>query len=260
MQNQDPDAPSLPPVHEEPEPQNDFASRLMAALQKDEFVLHFQPIVPLVPQADGRSFNEIFIRFQEEDTKLLPPGMFFPVLKEAGVLPVLDRWVVNRIARHVRAGLQLDPQWNVPRYIVNLSDETLADEDFGQYVLQYADESYLSGGVLGFDISCDSAVANLESLMVLMEGLRPHGCSLTVAGFDGSADVVPELKVLEPDFVKVTASKVEPARMPEINRMGHELGAQTIAEQVENTRELDHLRRCKVDYAQGFGLAKVEPL
>jgi EAL domain-containing protein (putative c-di-GMP-specific phosphodiesterase class I) len=245
----------------EPEsPDDDTVDRLLSAMQEDEFVLHSQAIVPLVPQTDGRKFSEIFIRYQEEDAQLLPPGTFFPVFEEVGILPLLDRWVVNRMARHVRAGLERDSLWKVPRYIVNLSDETLADEEFGAYVLQYADKSYLSGGVIGFDISCDSALANLESVLELMDGLRPHGCSLTVAGFDGNEDVLPALKVLEPDFVKINASKVDPARVPEINRTCHELGVQTIAEQVENPQVLDHLRRCKVDFAQGFGLAKVEPL
>lgn len=249
---------SQPEVAPEPEP--DITSRLLSALQGDEFVLHTQAIIPLVPQPDGRGFNEIFIRFPEEDEKLLPPGMFFPMLEEVGMLPVLDRWVVNRMARHVRSGLNKNEHWNVPRYVVNLSDETLVDGEFGEYVLRYAEESYLSGGVLGFDISCDSAIANLESVMALMEGLRPHGCSLTVAGFDGNADVMPELKVLEPDFVKITATRIDPSRVPELNRLCHEIGAQTIAEHVENTRVLDHLRRCKIDFGQGFGIAKVEPL
>ncbi|HEX4984946.1 MAG TPA: EAL domain-containing protein [Burkholderiales bacterium] len=242
------------------ETEPDFTGRLLNALQEDEFVLHAQSIVPLVPQADGRGFNEVFVRFQEEDDKLLPPGMFLPVLEEVGMLPVLDRWVINRMARHVRAGLKQNSTWNVPRYVVNLSDDTLEDKEFGEYVLQYAGDSYLSGGVLGFDISCESALGHLESLIELMEDLRPHGCSLTVAGYDGNHDVIPELKILEPDYVKITAPRVDPARVPEISRVCHEIGAQTIAEQVENAKVLDHLRRCKVDFAQGFGLAKVKPL
>ncbi len=244
----------------QPERQKDIADRLLSALQEDQFVLYCQSIVSFVPQTDTRAFNEIFIRYQEEDAQLLPPGTFFPVLEEVGMLPYLDRWVVNRLARFVRAGLKIDPNWHVPRYIVNLSDETLTDEEFGPYVLQYADDSYLSQGVLGFDISCNSAMANRESLLHLMEGLRPHGCSLTVAGFDGNDASLTDLKALEPDFVKISATTIDPAKVPDINRMCHELGAQTIAENVEDERALDHLRRCKIDFAQGFGLAKVEPL
>ncbi len=244
----------------EPEVKTDIIKRLLSALQEDEFLLYCQPIVSFDPPTDGREFTEIFVRFQEEDAKLLPPGTFFPVLEEAGMLPYLDRWVVNRLARHVRAGLKINPDWNIPHFIVNLSDETLADEEFGAYVLQYADESYLSSGVLGFDISCASAQANRELLLRLMEELRPHGCSLTVASFDGSSDALADLKALEPDFIKISAAAIDPAAVPEINRMCHDMGALTIAEHVEDSQVLDHLRRCKIDFAQGFGLAKVEPL
>lgn len=244
----------------EPEPQKEIANRLMSALQQDEFVLYSQSIVPLVPQSDDWAFQEIFVRFKEEDAKLLPPGTFFPVLEEVGMLPYLDRWVVNRLARWVRNGLKILPDWPIPRSNVNLSNETLADPKFGNYVLQYVAASYLSGGVLGFEVSCESAIANREALGRLMSGLRPHGCGLTLSGFDGSDQLLELLKALEPDFVKISARAVDPARVSEINRMCHSLRARTIAEYVENNRVLEHLRRCKVDFGQGFEISPVEPL
>ena len=247
-------------MHREPEVLKDITDRLLSALQEDEFVLHSQAILPLIPQTDGRGFNEIFIRFQEEDEKLLPPGSFFPMLEEVGMLPYLDRWVINRLARFVRSGLKVNPVWNVPRYLINLSDETFADENFGEYVLKYADDSYLSGGVLGFDIAADSALANRQPLLKLMGQVREHGCTLSIAGFDGTAATLATLKEFEPNFIKFSAINADPARIPEINKMCHGIDAQIIAEHVENAKVLDHLRRCKIDFAQGFGLAKVEPL
>ena len=247
-------------MNSEPETEKDIADRLISALQQDEFVLYTQSILPLVPQRDDRAFKEIFVRFKEEDAKLLPPGTFFPVLEQCRLLTYLDRWVVNRLARWVRSGLKFLPDWKIPRYNVNLSDETLADPKFGDYVLKYVDNSYLSGGVLGFEISCDSAMANREPLRRLMAGLRPHGCNLTVAGFDGSEALLAELKALEPEFVKISALTVDPAKVSEINRMCHGLGAKTIAEHVENSRVLEHLRRCKIDFGQGFEISQMEPL
>lgn len=247
-------------MNSEPETEKDIADRLISALQQDEFVLYTQSIVPLVPQRDDRAFQEIFVRFKEEDAKLLPPGTFFPVLEECRLLPYLDRWVLNRLARWVRSGLKFLPDWKIPRYNVNLSDETLADPKFGNYVLKYVDNSYLSGGVLGFEISCDSAMANREPLRRLMAGLRPHGCNLTVAGFDGSKGLLAELKALEPEFVKISALTVDPAKVSEINRMCHSLRARTIAENIENGRVLEHLRRTKIDFGQGFEISQVEPL
>jgi EAL domain-containing protein (putative c-di-GMP-specific phosphodiesterase class I) len=240
---------------------NDITRRLMAALQEDEFVLYSQPILACVEQQDeGRALNEIFVRFGAEDAQLLPPGAFFPVLEEAGMLPLLDRWVVNRLARHVRAGLKIDPSWEVPCFMINLSDETLADDQFPEYVLQYADDSYLGFGVLGFDVSCKSAVAHARSLQRLMAGLRPHGCSLAVADFDGSDEALARIRDLGPEFIKISAAAIDPARVSDVNRKCHELGAQTIAEYVEDRDVLHHLRRCRIDFAQGFELARAEPL
>ncbi|HWH46526.1 MAG TPA: EAL domain-containing protein, partial [Burkholderiales bacterium] len=89
----------------EPKSSRSLADRLMASLQQDEFVLYAQSILPLVPQSGERPFQEIFVRFKEEDAKLLPPGTFFPVLEEAKLLPYLDRWVANRLARWVRSAV-----------------------------------------------------------------------------------------------------------------------------------------------------------
>jgi EAL domain-containing protein (putative c-di-GMP-specific phosphodiesterase class I) len=247
-------------VARETESRDDIADRMFSAMQEDEFVLYWQPIVSVESQTDGWPLYEIFVRFKEEDEQLLPPGSFLPMLREVGLLPYLDRWVVNRLARHVRAHLLSDPEWTVPRFVVNLSDETLADGEFGDYVLQYADESYLSGGVLGFDVSHESAITHRESLHRLMEDLRPHGCSLTVAGFDGDDAALAGIRALEPEFVKINANTIDPDKVTDLNRRCHELGAQTIAEYVEDSQVLEHLRRCKIDFAQGFGLGKVEPL
>ncbi len=240
--------------------QKDISTRLMAALQQDEFMLYAQSIVPLHPQRDDHPFQEIFVRFREEDAKLLPPGMFFPLLAEFNMLPFLDRWVVNRLARWVRSGLKLKPDWKVPRCNINLADETLVDAGFGDYVRKYVEDSYLSGGLLGFDISFQSALANRQALLRLMAELRPFGCQFSIAGFDGSEAMVMQLEGLQPDFIKVSAVNIDPGKVPEINRMCHGLGAKTIAEHVENSRVLEHLRRCKIDFGQGFAIAPVEAL
>ena len=244
----------------EPEIEKDIAARLMAALQQDEFVLYAQSIVPLVPQRDDHPFQEIYVRFREEDAKLLPPGTFFPVLEECHMLPYLDRWVVNRLARWVRSGMKLKPDWKIPRCNVNLADETLGDPKFADYVHKYVDDSYLSGGILGFDISCTSALANRDALLRLMAVLRRYECTFTLAGFDGSEAMLTELEPFEPDFIKISATNIDPAKVLEINRMCHGVGAKTIAEHVENSRVLEHLRKCKIDYGQGFAISPVDTL
>jgi len=244
----------------EPGPQKVLVDRLIAALQQDEFVLYAQNIMPLAPQAGQRRFQEIFVRFKEEDTKLLPPGTFFPVLEECKLLPYLDRWVANRLARWVRSAVSIKPNWLIPRNNVNLSDATLSDPGYGEYVRKYVDNSYLSGGALGFEIALDSAIAHEKSLRKLMTEVRPYGCSLTLSGFDGSTASFSELKDLTPNFIKISAASVSLARLSEINRKCQTLRIKTIVEHVESGKMLQYLRQSKIDFAQGFAISPVKPL
>ena len=244
----------------EPKSQKSLADRLIASLQQDEFVLYAQSILPLAPQSGERPFQEIFVRFKEEDAKLLPPGTFFPVLEEAKLLPYLDRWVANRLARWVRSAVGIKPDWVIPRNNVNLSDATLSDPGYGQYVCRYVDDSYLSNGALGFEIALDSAISHEAPVQKLMAEVRPFGCSLTLSGFDGSKASFSELEDLAPDYIKISVANVAPANLPEISQKCLGLGIKTIAEHVESSEMLQKLRDTRIDFAQGFDISPVAPL
>jgi EAL domain-containing protein (putative c-di-GMP-specific phosphodiesterase class I) len=252
---------------DEQEP-HDIANRLVAALQGDEFVLYAQSIIPLLPGSDEWPFQEIFVRFAEEDAKLLPPGMFLPVLEEFKLLPYLDRWVVNRLARWVRSGLSIKPEWHIPRSNVNLSSTTLLDPGYGEYVRKYAEDSYLSNGVLAFEVAWDDVTGHTDAVRLLMEQLRPCGCGFTLSGFDGAKASFQTLESLAPDFVKISPvigahvhdDPAHAERVAEISHRCHVMGIKTIAEQVESSVALEKLRGASIDFAQGFGIAPVKAL
>jgi EAL domain-containing protein (putative c-di-GMP-specific phosphodiesterase class I) len=243
-----------------PEPDKNITDRLMAALHEDEFLLYAQAIVPLDPNPGERQFQELFVRFQEEDDKLMPPGSFLPILQEHSLLPYLDRWVVSRLARWVRTALHIKPDWKVPRSNVNLSAETLLDTEFADHVRRYVEHSVLSDGALGFEIDWDSAIEHHKALRRLMAALRPHGCCFTLADFDGSKESFDSLKSLAPDYVKSSSASVSPEKAAEINRMCRSVGCKTIIEHVETAHVLEQLRQRKVDFAQGFEVAPVQAL
>jgi len=242
------------------QPPRGFVDRLIAALQQDDFVLYAQPIVPVASPRRIGLFQEIFVRFKEEDSKLLPPGAFFPILEECHLLPYLDRWVVNRLARWVRESQSRKPIPERIRSNVNLSGQTLADPHFASYVRKYVDGSYLADGALDFEITWKDALDHMESLQRLMAELRPHGCAFALAGVDGGEQTFEVLKTVAPDFVKINVANVSAERVAEINRRCHLAGSKTIAEHVETDQALEHLRQIQVDFAQGIGIAPVAPL
>ena len=79
------------------------------ALRGDEFILFAQPIVALNARPGSPGFQEILVRFQEEEQKMLPPGTFIPLLESCALMHYLDRWVASRSIRWVRTFCKLRP-------------------------------------------------------------------------------------------------------------------------------------------------------
>jgi EAL domain-containing protein (putative c-di-GMP-specific phosphodiesterase class I) len=249
-------------------PNQDLTDRLVAALRGDEFILYGQPIMPLTPAAGARPFQEILIRFQEEEAKLLPPGSFFPILEEYGLMPYVDRWVVGRIAKWVRSALAIKSDWPVPVNSINLSAATLSDLSFASYTRRHLLAAALPAGTLSFEITCDSAAALVKPLQDLMTQLRPEGCGFILARFDGGEGAFALLRQLAPEFVKLSPGLVRVLsrgdagldQVDAINRECHALGIRTIAEHVESDQTMAQLRDLGVDFGQGFGIRAPQPL
>ena len=237
----------------------DVTDKLVSALKTGGFVLYSQKIVQLAP-GDARPFQEVLVRFKEEEEKLLPPGTFFPMLQEYRLLPHVDRWVVGRLAAWIQEARAKKPDWPVPANGVNLSEDTLREPRFADFVLKTLQSSNLPEGTLSFELGWDTALLNADPLKNIQARLGPAACRFTLAGFDGSEGSFNFLKVVKPDFVKLTygivrdigRSLAASEKTESINRKCRAMGIKTIAEYVESREVLEHLRLIEVDFAQGL--------
>ncbi len=256
-------------THKESESEHkSLADRLAAALREEEFVLYGQKIVSLVANPDERPFQEILIRFQEEEAKLLPPGSFFPILEECGLLPFVDRWVVSRITLWSHLAQTIRPECKLPNNSINLSTTTLSDQAFIEHTRRHLHAAALPALTLSFEVTCDSALEQFKGLQNLMAHLRPHGCGFVLARFDGSKGAFELLRKLAPEFVKLSPGLVRAlgqgstglSRVDAINRECHRLGIKTIAEHVESDQTITQLRMLGVDFGQGFAIQSPQRL
>ena len=246
----------------------ELAERLTAALGQDEFILYGQRIEALTPKTHERPFQEILIRFQEEEAKLLPPGSFFPILEDCGLLHYVDRWVVSRVARWVHSALAIRPDWPVPHNSINLPAATLCDRTFADFTRRHLQAAQLPAKTLSFEITCEAALEQVKPLQKLMAQLRPQGCCFILARFDGAKEAFDLLRQLAPEFVKLSPGLVRVlnqgstglAHIDAVNRECHRLGVKTIAEHVESEQTIVQLRALGVDFGQGFAIHSPEPL
>src|SRR2546423_8295880 len=239
--------------------QKNIADKLMAAWRPGGLGSYAQKRLPLAGNAPP--FQEVLIRFKEEEEKLLPPGTFFPMLQEYRLLPYVDRWVVSRLAAWVNESrARMTPGSPVPANGVNLSEDTLREPKFADFVAKNIESAKLPEGFFSFELGWDNALLHAEQLRNIQAQLGPLGCRFTFAGFDGSEGSFSFLKVLKPDFVKLPYGPVKDVgrglaaseKVEGINQKCHAIGIKTIAEFVESHEVLDALSLIEVDFAQGL--------
>jgi len=248
----------------QPSAWGDPGATLKDALRQDHFILLRQPILPL---KNGPAMAEVFVRLKEEEDSLLPPGGFFPVAEELGMMADIDRWVVGHLIAHIaeerrRSGTALT------LYCNNVSSAALRSASFLGFVRESIAGAGIDGRNLCFEIDEAQIMEFPEQTGSFIAELTPRGCRFTIDSFGSVKGTFSQLRGLKFDFVKIDGVIVqnllsnpgELARLRAILAVCGRLGISTIAELVEDPVTLACLRDVGVDYAQGFGVAPLVPL
>jgi len=244
-----------------------WVARIQRALEDNRFELAAQPIVPLARSASppGEHY-ELLLRMRDEHEHCVPPGAFLPAAERYNLSARLDRWVIARAL----GWLHTHPEALERLYLcsINLSGHSLAEEDFLEFVVRQFDENAVPASKLCFEITETAAIANLAGATRFIKALKGRGCRFALDDFGSGLSSFAYLKNLPVDFLKIDGTFVrdmlrEPlnlALVKSINDVGRVMGKRTIAEFVEDPDTLEKLREMGVDYAQGFGVGKPQPL
>ncbi|MSP96450.1 MAG: EAL domain-containing protein [Betaproteobacteria bacterium] len=240
------------------------AKHLISALKRDQFVLYGQVIQSLQPRPSSTRYVEVLVRFLEEEQKLIPPGSFIPILEEAGLMPMLDRWVVKSLLQWMAKMRDEARGSALLRASVNLCADTLKDPHFAAFVHEQVVSSKVPAGKLSFELSQQTIAMHPEKFLPIARVFVPLGCSLAVSGFDGSLASLVALRKAGVRFVKLNGALArglqhKPENLEKIKAIASAcaaLGMRSVAEMVEEPETIPLLREAGVDYAQGFGVAR----
>jgi EAL domain-containing protein (putative c-di-GMP-specific phosphodiesterase class I) len=205
---------------------------------------------------------EALVRMREEETALLPPGDFLPVFEHYGMMPQLDRWILQRLIEQVAAGCQ------VPRLSMNVSMQTLADADFPNFFADRVVEAGIEGSSVLFEVEESDLLSDREASTRFFSGIKVAGGGIVIDGFGREPISDLTLESLRPDYLKVDGAIIRnvlknapsEAKLQSFLRIAKSLHIGVIADCVEEREVLVHLKALGVGYAQGCGLSLPRPI
>ncbi|MDH3538161.1 MAG: EAL domain-containing protein, partial [Gammaproteobacteria bacterium] len=232
------------------------------AFDEGRFMLCQQPIRSLKSAQDEHAqFCELLVRMVDEAGFPILPANFLPTAERYNLATQIDTWVVNAALDWLASNPAL-------RCTINLSGMSIADETFLRLVLDLIDRKAVDANRICFEITETAAIQNLSKANHFIQHLRDCGCFFALDDFGSGLSSFAYLKTLPVDFLKIDGffvrdmveDRISYELVKSINDIGQVMGKRTIAEFVENEATLDALREIGVDYAQGFWIARPEPI
>jgi len=244
-----------------------WVGRLRRALHENRLRLHYQIVKPAHPtQCDDGIHFELLLRLLDDDGTLVQPGAFIPSAERFGLMPLIDRWVVEQTIRHFDT--LLPQSATIALCAINLSGQTVDDESFADFVIELLRVHAVPANKLCFEITETAAISNMSRVVQFMEKLRAVGCRFALDDFGAGMASFGYLKSLPVDVLKIDGSFIQNLETDLLSQsivravtgIGHQLGLMVIAEWVSDDRLEQLLRDIGVDYLQGFAVHMPEPV
>ncbi|MGZ5379260.1 MAG: putative bifunctional diguanylate cyclase/phosphodiesterase [Mycobacterium sp.] len=228
---------------------------LRAALDADQFRLVYQPIYNL---EDLTLVGvEALLRWHHPTRGIIQPDEFIPILEQTGQIQDVGRWVLDAACRQMatwhHSGNTLDLS-------VNVSARQLDHDTIVNDIDQALRTSGLDPAKLIIEVTETALMRNTDNTASRLHAIKALGVRIAVDDFGTGYSSLAYLKQFPVDCLKVdrmftnaiTTSPESKALIGTLVQLGKDLGLRTLAEGVETTDQMDHLRDENVDEAQGF--------
>lgn len=236
---------------------------LRHAIERDEFTLHYQPIVDL---GRGRALGgEALIRWNHPEKGLVPPGLFIPAAEETGLIDRIGLWVLREACR--QTGEWKDAGRPDLRVSVNLSARQFLDPDLKRHVREAVEGSGIAPDQLEIELTETAAMTDHELSRRVLGMLRDLGVRIAVDDFGTGYASMSYLRKLPFDKLKIDREFVRDVHdLPEsqaicsaVLALAGGLGLEVLAEGTETEQEVRFLETRGCALFQGFYFGKPQP-
>lgn len=227
---------------------------LRLAIEKNEFLLYYQPQVDL--NTGKISGFEALIRWRDAERGMIPPLKFIYVAEETGLIVKIGQWVMETACGFIKE--LNDSTGGRFKISVNISVIQLMQTDFVQTVRTALQNTGLEPSLLELEITESKLVEALEMNLQKLNELRKLGVKLSIDDFGKGFSSLSYLKQLPIDTLKIDKSFVDDipendnSMIESIIHIGHQRNLRIVAEGVEKQEQTEFLARYKCDMAQGY--------
>ncbi len=236
---------------------------LHKALERNEFLIHYQPQVDL---KTGQLIGlEALIRWEHPNLGLVSPADFIPLAEETGLIIEIGSWVLKTACHHHYLWQQ---QQFLPLHLsVNLSAQQFQHPNFTAEILQILQETEMNPSYLELEITESLMMQDLQGTIKILEELKKVGVQIAVDDFGMGYSSLSMLKHLPIHTLKIDKSfvndmlgeKKDTAIIQCIINLAKGLHLQVIAEGIETKEQLLKLREMDCDSAQGYFISRPIP-
>ena len=240
-------------------------SDLRRAIDRREFVLHYQPVVEL--KSRRIVGLEALIRWRHPQRGLLSPLDFIPVAEECGLILPIGDWGLAEACSQIQAWTRENPDNQSLRVDVNLSARQFSREGLTDHVESLPMQSGASSHQLGLEMTESSLIPNMNTALEVLDGLRALGVSISMDDFGTGYSSLSYLHSFPIDILKIDRSFV--GRMTEgdqplqivrtIIELARVLGMGVVAEGIETPEQYHLLCELGCRYGQGYLFARPLP-
>ena len=238
-----------------------FNAELRRALERDELLLHYQPLVDL---GSGRIDGlEVLVRWHHPTMGLVPPDEFIPIAEESGLILSIERWVMQSAMTEALSHELKQPL----RLAINLSMRHFDDPDLLNELRAITEQVGYDPHLLELELTERGLMRHPQRVLRHLKGFQRLGIHVAVDDFGTGYSCLGLMKRFPLNALKIDRSfvhncatdRTSQALVSAIIRMGHALDLHVTAEGVETRAQLSYLRKQGCDRAQGSYFSRPIP-
>lgn len=242
-----------------------FESELHQAIQREELMLHYQPIVSL---KTGLPVGlEALVRWKHPRQGIIGPGDVISIAEEVGLITAIDRWVLNEVCRQLKLWQQGPIINQQMRVAVNLSVQDFWNLQLIDEIDQILAANNIDGQHLCLEITESMLLSDSDTTIELLSLIRQRGIAISIDDFGTGYSSLSYLYRLPVNTLKIDQSFVSQMQTDYRNykivetliTLSHQLELDVIAEGIETEAQYLALHRLGCERGQGFWFSKPLP-